>query len=95
MNGKMKALVFYEKEDMRLEERDIPEVGPDQVLVKVAYVGICSSDVSYFFGMSPLGTDDGKGPAEYLVTLDLSADDVDQARDAGDQQYYRQPGAGG
>ncbi|MDF1569423.1 MAG: alcohol dehydrogenase catalytic domain-containing protein [Spirochaetaceae bacterium] len=62
MNGKMKALVFYEKEDMRLEERDIPEVGPDQVLVKVAYVGICGSDVSYFFGMSPLGTDDGKGP---------------------------------
>jgi len=62
MKGKMKALVFYKKEDMRLEERDIPEVGPDQVLVKVAYVGICGSDISYFFGMSPLGTADGKGP---------------------------------
>lgn len=62
MTGKMKAMVFYEKEDMRLEEREIPEVGPDQVLVKVSHVGICGSDVSYFFGMSPLGTDDGKGP---------------------------------
>ena len=62
MNGKMKAMVFYDKEDMRLEEKDIPATGPDQVLVKVDTVGICGSDVSYYFGMSPVGTETGKGP---------------------------------
>ncbi len=62
MDGTMKAMVFYEKEDMRLEEREIPKTGPDQVLVKVSTVGICGSDVSYYFGTTPVGTDSGKGP---------------------------------
>jgi threonine dehydrogenase-like Zn-dependent dehydrogenase len=58
----MKAQVFYEKEIMRLEERPIPTPGPDEVLVQVKNVGVCGSDVTYFFGGSPLGTPDGKGP---------------------------------
>ena len=58
----MKAQVFYEKEKMGLEEIPIPEMGADEVLVKVKDVGICGSDISYYFGMSPLGTDSGKGP---------------------------------
>lgn len=62
MADTMKAQVFYEKEKMTLEEISIPEIGPDDVLVKVKDVGICGSDISYYFGMSPLGTDSGKGP---------------------------------
>jgi L-iditol 2-dehydrogenase len=62
MAEKMKAQVFYEKEKMTLEELTVPEVGPDEVLVKVKDVGICGSDISYYFGMSPLGTESGKGP---------------------------------
>ena len=62
MDGTMKAMVFYDKEDMRLEQREIPRTGADQVLVKVAYVGICGSDVSYFYAMSPVDTPTGKGP---------------------------------
>ncbi len=62
MKGKMKAQVFYEKEKMRLEEAAIPEVTDIDVLVKVKNVGICGSDISYYFGLSPLGTPDGKGP---------------------------------
>ena len=62
MRGKMKAWVFYEPGDMRLEEVDIPEVGEDQVLVRVKACGICGSDVAYYFGASSLETPDGKGP---------------------------------
>lgn len=62
MTGKMKAQVFYEPEVMKFEEIDIPQIGPDEVLIKVKYCGICGSDVSYYYGHSPLGTADGKGP---------------------------------
>ena len=50
----MKAGVFYGKEDLRIEERPVPQVGPGQMLVKIAYVGICGTDVElYKTGMTP------------------------------------------
>ncbi len=58
----MKAQVFYEPEKMTLEDVPIPEVGPEDVLVKVKACGICGSDVAYFYGDSSLETADGKGP---------------------------------
>ncbi|MEI7616403.1 MAG: alcohol dehydrogenase catalytic domain-containing protein [Actinomycetota bacterium] len=62
MEGKMKAQVFYEAEKMTLEEIPIPEVTDIDVLVKVKNVGICGSDISYYYGLSPVGTSTGKGP---------------------------------
>ncbi len=62
MADKMKAQVFYEPNDMRLEEIDIPEIGDDEVLVRVKACGICGSDIAYYYGDSPLETGDGKGP---------------------------------
>jgi len=58
----MKAQVFYEPNDMRLEEVPIPEIGADEVLVKVKACGICGSDIAYYFGASSLETPTGKGP---------------------------------
>lgn len=58
----MKAAVFYEAEDLRLEDVPEPELGPEDVLVETDAVGICGSDVEYYFGRSPVGTADGKGP---------------------------------
>jgi len=58
----MKAQVFYEARKMKLEELPIPEVTDIDVLVKVKNVGICGSDISYYYGLSPLGTPSGKGP---------------------------------
>ena len=49
MKGKMKAWNFIEPEKMYLEERDIPQIADDEVLVKVKAVGICGSDVSYYW----------------------------------------------
>ena len=62
MADKMKAQVFYEPLDMRLEERDIPKPADDQVLARVKACSICGSDIAYYWGESPLETPDGKGP---------------------------------
>ncbi|MFW6137844.1 MAG: alcohol dehydrogenase catalytic domain-containing protein, partial [Spirochaetota bacterium] len=62
MKGTMKAMVFYEPLNMKYEEIAIPQIGPDEVLIKVKTCGICGSDVAYYWGWSPLETSDGKGP---------------------------------
>jgi threonine dehydrogenase-like Zn-dependent dehydrogenase len=62
MAEKMKAQVFYEAEKMELEEVPVPEISDVDVLVQVKNCGICGSDISYYYGLSPLGTPTGKGP---------------------------------
>ena len=47
---------------MKLEEHDIPQIADNEVLIKVKAVGICGSDISYYYGHSPLDTPNGKGP---------------------------------
>ncbi len=58
----MKAQVFYEAEKMKLERLPRPTISDIEVLVKVRNVGICGSDISYYYGLSPVGTPTGKGP---------------------------------
>ena len=60
--AKMKVQNFYEPLVMKYEEHDIPEIADNEVLVNIKAVGICGSDVSYYYGHSPLGTANGKGP---------------------------------
>jgi threonine dehydrogenase-like Zn-dependent dehydrogenase len=62
MTERMKAQVFYEPRVMRLEERPIPRLSGIDVLVRVRRCGICGSDLSYYYGVNPLGTPTGKGP---------------------------------
>ncbi len=45
MQEKMKAAVLYGVDDLRYVDYDIPQVGKDQVLVKVSACGICGSDI--------------------------------------------------
>ncbi|AVP62238.1 MULTISPECIES: NAD(P)-dependent alcohol dehydrogenase [Clostridium] len=48
MEGKMKAAVMVGIGKIKLEERQIPKVKEDEVLVKLEYVGICGSDLHYY-----------------------------------------------
>ncbi len=41
----MKVAKYYNNRDVRIEEMDIPRIGPDELLVKVWASGICGSDV--------------------------------------------------
>merc|ERR1712012_711979 len=40
--------ILYKTDDIRLEQQDIVEPAPDQVLLKMDSVGICGSDVHYW-----------------------------------------------
>jgi L-iditol 2-dehydrogenase len=44
----MKALRFYDIEDLRLEEAPKPKARGKEILLSVASVGICGSDIHYF-----------------------------------------------
>lgn len=48
MDGTMKVAVMEGIGKMGYVERPIPEVKPDEVLVKIEYVGICGSDMHYY-----------------------------------------------
>lgn len=45
----MKALAIHGKEDIRWEDREVPTPGDGEVRLRVNYVGICGSDLHYFF----------------------------------------------
>lgn len=47
----MRAAVLYGPRDLRVEERRRPAIGADDVLVRVAYCGICGSDLHTYEGM--------------------------------------------
>jgi (R,R)-butanediol dehydrogenase/meso-butanediol dehydrogenase/diacetyl reductase len=45
----MRAYRIYGREDLRLEEVPEPAPGPDEVKVRIAYNGICGTDVNEFY----------------------------------------------
>ncbi|MXX46249.1 MAG: NAD(P)-dependent alcohol dehydrogenase [Acidimicrobiia bacterium] len=44
----MKAAVLHPSGGLKIEERPVPEPGPDEVLVSPQMVGICGSDLHYY-----------------------------------------------
>ncbi len=47
---KMMAQVLYGPKDMRFEQREVPELAPHDVRIKVKYCGICGTDYSIYSG---------------------------------------------
>jgi L-idonate 5-dehydrogenase len=45
----MRVLSILAKERLRLAEAPLPEPGAGEVRIRVAYVGICGSDLHYYF----------------------------------------------
>lgn len=46
----MKSAVFYGKHDPRVEEYEMPKVGPKDVLIQVKACGVCGTDVHIYEG---------------------------------------------
>lgn len=46
----MKAAVYLGPEHLEIQERPIPEPGEDEILVKVAYCGVCGTDINIYKG---------------------------------------------
>ncbi len=59
---KMRAQVFYNKENLQLEYLQVPKPAPDQALIRVHCCGICGTDTGFYCGRGIVGTPDGKGP---------------------------------
>ncbi|MFK4788660.1 L-idonate 5-dehydrogenase [Microbacterium sp. ZW T5_56] len=45
----MKTLAIHGAEDIRWEDREVPQPGPGEVRLRVSFVGICGSDLHYYF----------------------------------------------
>ncbi|WP_282150810.1 L-idonate 5-dehydrogenase [Ruegeria atlantica] len=48
MSSASVAVVIHAAKDLRLENRDVHDVGPDEVLIAMRAGGICGSDLHYF-----------------------------------------------
>ncbi len=46
----MQAVVYHGPNDVRVEERPIPEIGPDEALLKVSVASICGTDLRIWHG---------------------------------------------
>lgn len=45
----MRVGMYYKNSDVRIEEMDVPEIGRDELLVKVMHSGVCGSDVMEWY----------------------------------------------
>ena len=59
----MRAAVFHGQEDLRIEEVPEPEPAAGQVKLRVAYSGICGSDLHIYF--------DPDNPGVEIYTADV------------------------
>ncbi len=49
----MKALVYTQPNEIQLQERPYPQAGDSEVIIKIAAVGICGSDMHAYHGHDP------------------------------------------
>lgn len=49
----MKSILYKEAKQVEVGEKVKPEIGPGEVLIKVAYAGICGSDMIIYQGVHP------------------------------------------
>ena len=45
----MRVAKYYNNSDIRIEEMPVPDIGPQEMLVKVMASGICGSDVMEWY----------------------------------------------
>ncbi|WP_319480197.1 zinc-binding alcohol dehydrogenase family protein [uncultured Draconibacterium sp.] len=50
----MKAIEITTPGDVKIVEREMPQIGRGDVLLKVKYVGFCGSDLSTYLGKNPM-----------------------------------------
>jgi L-iditol 2-dehydrogenase len=49
VKGKNRVAVYYKNDDIRLEERPVPKIGPGEILMRIEASGICGSDVMEWY----------------------------------------------
>src|SRR5512133_3783675 len=49
----MKSIVYQSAQEVTVEDKPLPEVAAGECLIKVAYVGVCGSDMNIYHGVHP------------------------------------------
>ena len=49
----MKSIVYHSAQEITVEDQPMPEIAAGEVLIKVAYVGVCGSDMNIYQGVHP------------------------------------------
>jgi len=49
----MKSIVYRSAQEITVEDKPLPEIAAGEVLIKVAYVGVCGSDMNIYQGVHP------------------------------------------
>ena len=49
LSAKNRVAVYYKNDDIRLEERPFPKIGPGEILMRIEASGICGSDVMEWY----------------------------------------------
>ena len=65
----MKAVVYYRNDDVRLEERPVPEIGPGEILVRTEAVGLCGSELTEYHMLSRAPLVMGHEPTGVVVKI--------------------------
>ena len=71
----MRVAMYYNNNDVRVEEMPVPEIGPGELLVKVEASGICGSDVMEWYRIQKAPTVLGH---EVAGTVAKTGDEVDR-----------------
>ena len=45
----MRVAMYYNNQDVRVEEMPVPDIGPEELLVRVEASGLCGSDVMEWY----------------------------------------------
>ena len=80
----MRSAVFYGKHDLRVEEHEVPAVGPHDVLIQVKVCGVCGTDVHIYEG--------DKGAAEVTPPTILGHEFAGIISEVGSQVKNYKPG---
>ena len=74
----MRAAVLYDVDDIRIEERPIPQPGPGELLVRTGASGICSGDVMAWYVRRKAPLVLGHEPAGVIVAIGPAQDGIAQ-----------------
>ena len=80
----MRSAVFYGKHDLRVEEHEVPAVGPHDILIQVKACGVCGTDVHIYEG--------DKGAAEVTPPTILGHEFAGIISEVGSQVKNYKPG---
>lgn len=65
----MRVAKYYERDDVRLEEMPVPDIGPGEMLVQVEVCGLCGSDLMEWYADSKAPAVLGHEPVGFVSRL--------------------------